>query len=78
MALFYKNFTTYPKNDKYKDLHHSDVDPHTKFIDMLTDIYICGMAEKLISSSVGGFIRLIRSCNKNRSDLAKQFEIIEE
>jgi hypothetical protein len=36
------------------------------------------MAEKLISSSGGGFINLIRNCNKNKSDLAKQFEIIDE
>jgi len=73
-----KNFTTYPTEDKYRNLHCSDVDPDTKFIDMLSDIYICGMADKLISSSFGGFIRLIRSCNENKSDLAKQFEIIEE
>ena len=72
-----KNFTTYPSKDKYKSLHTSDIDPHTKFIDMLSDIYICGMSDKLISSSVGGFIRLIRACNKNKPDLAKQFEIID-
>jgi hypothetical protein len=73
-----KNFTTYPTEDKYRNLHYSNVDPDTKFIDMLSDIYICGMSDKLISSSVGGFIRLIRSCNQNKSDLAKQFEIIDE
>jgi hypothetical protein len=73
-----KNFTTYPIKNNYTNLHYSGVDPHTKFIDMLSDIYICGMAEKLISSSVGGFIRLIKDCNENKSDLAKQFEIIEE
>jgi len=73
-----KNFTTYPTEDKYKNLHYSDVDPDTKFIDMLTDIYICGMADKLISSSGGGFIKLIRNCNKKKSDLAKQFEIIND
>ena len=72
-----KNFTTYPNEDKYNNLHYSSVDPHTKFIDMLSDIYICGMAEKLISSSVGGFITLIRRCNQNKSELAKQFEIIQ-
>ena len=72
-----KNFTTYPNEDNYNNLHYSSVDPHTKFIDMLSDIYICGMAEKLISSSVGGFITLIRSCNQNKSELAKQFEIIQ-
>uniref|UniRef100_A0A6C0E4S8 Uncharacterized protein n=1 Tax=viral metagenome TaxID=1070528 RepID=A0A6C0E4S8_9ZZZZ len=77
-GLSVKNFTTYPKEDKYTSLHYSDVDHNTKFIDMLSDIYICGMSDKLISSSVGGFINLIKSCNKNKSELAKQFERIDE
>jgi len=43
---------------------------------MLTDVYICGMSDKLLSSSPGGFIKLIRNCNKKRFELAKQFDIV--
>ena len=70
-----KNFTTYPSTKGHKNLHYSEVDPHTKFVDMLSDIYICGMSDKLLSSSGGGFISLIRNCNKNKNELTKQFDI---
>lgn len=73
-----KNFTTFPVASEYRSLHSSQLDPHIKFIDMLSDVYICGMSDKLISSSCGGFIRLIRSCNENKSALSRQFEIIDE
>jgi hypothetical protein len=56
----------------------SDVDPHTKFVDILSDIYICGMSDKLLSSSGGGFISLIRNCHTKRVELTKQFEIVIE
>ena len=73
-----KNFTTFPSTKEYKNLHYSNIDPHTKFVDMLSDIYICGMSDKLLSSSNGGFIKLIRNCNKKRFELAKQFDIVIE
>jgi hypothetical protein len=73
-----KNFTTFPVASEYRSLHSSQLDPHIKFIDMLSDIYICGMSDKLITSSKGGFIRLIRNCNQNKDHLNKQFEIIDE
>ncbi len=73
-----KNFTTFPSTKEYENLHLSDVDPHTKFVDMLSDIYICGMSDKLLSSSGGGFITLIRNCHTKRVELAKQFEIVIE
>jgi hypothetical protein len=72
-----KNFTTYPSTKGHENLHFSDVEPHTKFVDMLTDIYICGMSDKLLSSSGGGFIKLIRACNTKKLELTKQFEIID-
>ena len=34
------------------------------------------MPDKLLSSSAGGFIKLIRNCNKKKFELAKQFDII--
>ncbi len=73
-----KNFTTYPSTKGYINLHSSDVDPHTKFVDILSDIYICGMSDKLLSSSGGGFISLIRNCHTKRVELTKQFEIVIE
>lgn len=72
-----KNFTTFPIASEYRSLHMSQLDPHIKFIDMLSDIYICGMSDNLISSSIGGFIRLIRNCNQNKYNLNKQFELLD-
>jgi len=61
----FKNFTTYP-HTKYKNLHSSNISPHTKFIDMISDIYILSLSNKLISPSKGGFIKLIRDVSENR------------
>jgi hypothetical protein len=72
-----KNFTTFPVASEYHNLHYSRLEPHIKFIDMLSDIYICGMSDNLISSSIGGFIRLIRNCNQNKYNLNKQFELLD-
>jgi len=60
-----KNFTSFPTH-KFKSLHHSNIDPHTKFIDMISDIYIMSLSDKLISPSEGGFIRLIKDVMKNK------------
>jgi hypothetical protein len=62
-----KNFTTFPKeNCKFKNLHISNIDNHTKFIDMLCDIFIIGRSDKLISNSSGGFINLMRSIHSDK------------
>jgi len=68
-----KNFTTFPKDDKFRNLHRSNVASHIKFIDLLCDIYIIGMSDKLLSNSSGGFIRLVREINENKEQLIKQF-----
>jgi hypothetical protein len=62
--IMFKNFTTFP-NNKYPNLHYSKLDPHIKFIDLLCDIYLISMADKIISNSKGGFINLCRSLHKN-------------
>ena len=68
-----KNFATFPENDEYGNLHGSNVDSHTKFIDLLCDIYIIGMSDTLLSNSNGGFINLVRDINANKQKLIKQF-----
>jgi len=63
-GLQLKNFTTY-SSEKYCNLHKSKVDPNTKFIDVISDIFILSMSNKLISPSKGGFIKLIKSVKNN-------------
>lgn len=66
------NFTTYP-NDICKNLHCSNIDPNTKFFDLLSDIYIISRSDKLISNSNGGFIELVYSCKNDINNIIKQF-----
>jgi hypothetical protein len=61
-GLQVKNFTTFPDTNYY-NLHYSNIDPHTKFIDMICDIFISGFSHTLMSNSSGGFIKLVRSIN---------------
>lgn len=68
-----KNFTTFPLNNYY-NLHVSNIDPHTKFIDLFCDIYIIAMSDILLSNSNGGFIKLVRKCFNNKSKFIEQFE----
>lgn len=72
-GLTIQNFTTFPENAEYGNLHGSNVDAHIKFIDMLCDIYISGMSDKLLSNSNGGFINLIRDINVAKRGLITQF-----
>jgi len=65
-GLFVHNFVTFPKEDNYQSLHVSSVDPNTRFIDLLCDIYIIGMADKIMSNSGGCFISLVRDINNNK------------
>lgn len=65
-GLNVKNFTTFPKESyKFRSLHYSDVDQHTKFVDMLCDIFIAARSDKLISNSMGGFVELLRFIHSN-------------
>jgi hypothetical protein len=72
-GLTIQNFNTFPENAEYGNLHGSNVDSHIKFIDMLCDIYIIGMSDKLMSNSKGGFIKLVRDINNNKKKLTTQF-----
>lgn len=66
-----KNFITFQQDGK--PLHKSSVPSSTKFMDMLCDIYLIGMASAILSNSKGGFIKLMMMCNKNKDVLTKQF-----
>lgn len=61
-----KNFTKFP-DSAYFNLHNSNIDGDTKFSDLLADMYIAGLAQKILSNSQGGFIALLRSINDNKS-----------
>jgi hypothetical protein len=69
-----KNFTEFPAI-KYGSLHLATVNPHTKMMDLLCDLYITAMSSKLLSNSKGGFINLIRTCHANRAAVEEQFRI---
>lgn len=66
-GLNVKNFTKFPKEPcRFKNLHGSDVDQNTKFVDMICDMFIVSRSDKLISNSEGGFINLLRSVHSNK------------
>jgi hypothetical protein len=66
------NFTTFP-SDNYKGLHYSNIDKDIKIKDLISDLYIISMADKLVSNSKGGFNKLVSSCNKNASSIKNKF-----
>jgi len=68
-----QNFTTFPHGNYY-NLHYSGISSHTKIVDLFCDIYIIAMSEQLLSNSVGGFINLVRNCNKNSHEVFYQFQ----
>ena len=59
------NFTDFP-SIPYENLHYSSIDPDTKIKNLICDIYIISMAEKLLTNSIGGFIKL---CKTIREDI---------
>jgi hypothetical protein len=67
------NFTTFPDGD-YFNLQLSDIDPHIKIIDLLTDIYVISLSDKVLSNSMGGFIQLVRRCNANKNDIILKYQ----
>ena len=58
------NFTEFPSIE-YRNLHYSSVDPDIKIKNVICDIYIIGMAEKLLTNSIGGFIKLCENIRKD-------------
>jgi len=60
------NFTEFPINPMW-NLHVSEVSSDTKIKNVICDIYIIAMADKLLSNSQGGFINLLRDICANKS-----------
>jgi hypothetical protein len=60
------NFTEFPVNPK-RNLHISQVSSDTKIKNVICDIYIIAMADKLVSNSQGGFINLLRDIRVDKS-----------
>jgi hypothetical protein len=67
------NFTKFPEgNTGTNNLHYSTIDSDTKFKDMVSDMCIIGLANILLSNSLGLFINLCRQLNENKSLLQTQ------
>jgi hypothetical protein len=66
------NFTRFPELE-YRNLHRSSINPDTKIKDLFCDLYMIIMSDKLLSDSVGGFIRLVKNCCKNKKYIIKNF-----
>jgi hypothetical protein len=64
-GLNVKNFTTFPE-ENYVSLHKSNIDNHTKFVDMICDIFIISLSHELLSNSLGGFIKLVKNLQQKK------------
>lgn len=62
------NFTTFPEQPSVS-LHSSNISPHIKIMDTITDIYVASKSNQIISYSKGGFIKLLRTGWKNKIHL---------
>jgi hypothetical protein len=72
-GLSIHNFTTFPDNH-YHSLHSSTINSDIKFIDVICDIYIMALSEKILSNSQGGFIKLVSDCFNNKDKIIEQFK----
>lgn len=65
------NFTAFPSDGK--PLHLSGLSNTDKFMDMICDLYLIAMADRMLTNSKGGFTRLMAACNSNKEAVAVQF-----
>ena len=73
MGLNVYNFVTF--SDTYRTIHQDmTLDPDTKIKDLMTDICMITMADKLISNSKGFFIHFVRSCNQHSELISSKFK----
>jgi len=63
------NFTEFPSVSTI-NLHYSSVSSDTKIKNMICDIYVTSMADRLLSNSKGGFIKLLRSIRNDTTIFA--------
>lgn len=66
------NFTEFPSITG-RSLHSSNISPDIKIKNLICDIYIIAMADKLLSNSKGGFINLVRNIRNNMSTINDKF-----
>jgi hypothetical protein len=66
------NFTEFPDNPTF-NLHYSKVSCDTKIKNLICDMYIISMADKLVSNSYGGFINLLRDIREDVSIITNKF-----
>ena len=67
-----KNFTTY-SNENCRSLHSSPLSGDIKMKDLISDLYIVGKSEQLITNSEGGYVYLCLMLNRNKNILDKMF-----
>jgi hypothetical protein len=59
------NFTTFP-SVPFRNLHNSNLTGDIKIKNLLCDMFIISMSDKLLSNSVGGFIKLVRKLHEKK------------
>ena len=60
------NFTNYPL-EKYRNLHHSNINTDIKIIDLVSDLFLLGLSQKLIThSEKSGFFQIIKYLFENK------------
>lgn len=69
----YWNFCEFPDGDICsgwnKNLHSSiEISGETKFLDMLSDLYLMSKSKKILSNSKGGFIMLAKDLHKDKTN----------
>ena len=67
-----KNFTTY-SNEKCRSLHYAPLSGDIKMKDLISDLYIVGKSERVITNSAGGYVYLCLMLNRNKNILEKMF-----
>jgi hypothetical protein len=59
------NFTSFPQ-EEYVSLHTANINPRTKMLELLVDIFAVVGANELMSNSKGMFIHLLQNLRKNK------------
>jgi len=68
------NFTTFPDIIS-ENLHYSeDISGDIKIKDLMSDLYLMSMSDKLLSNSKGGFINLVKECFNNKDLIKDKFK----
>jgi len=66
------NFTTFPDN-KYSNLHGSEIDGKIKFRDLICDLFLIINSEEAIIESKSGFSYLLKKCFIKKEKILKKF-----